>query len=68
VGKDRWKFSGLIDMQDMYGDGKGKVSENRVVGIKHIPYSDNYVVCTFDRLFIIYHNKLLSFQSGKLKL
>lgn len=42
------------------------MSEN--VKIKNIAFSDNYIVLTSNRIFLIYHEKNLSIQTGKLKL
>lgn len=32
----------------------------RVAGIKHIPFSDNFIVCTSSKLLMLYYQKTLS--------
>lgn len=58
--KKNWKFIGSINLLDMYNtNNKSKVHKysesTKIIAIKSIPYSDNYIACTTEKLFILYH-------------
>ena len=49
---EKWKYMGVVNFST------SKIASNeKIVGIKNISFSDNYFICTNKRLFIIYHHR-----------
>lgn len=66
-GTQGWKFIGSVDFMECHIEPDKKVSSSynkrgdlKVVGIRNIAYSDNFVVCTSSSLFMLYYQKILS--------
>lgn len=65
-GTKGWKFIGSVDLMECHIEpdktpsSYNKRGDSKVIGIRNIAYSDNFVVCTSSSLFMLYYQKILS--------